>query len=121
MAAGIGYLVSLPFPANRWMVIGITTLVLYPMMQLTSLENGSPFAPFSWPMAKTLFTHPLMWIAVYAVTFLIALTVGGIARAAWRDPPYFTAVIMGPVLVVVILIYGLILGTAARWLSLKGQ
>jgi F0F1-type ATP synthase membrane subunit c/vacuolar-type H+-ATPase subunit K len=121
MAAGIGYLVSLPFPGNRGLVIGITTLVLYPLMQLSSLETGSPFAPFSWAMTKTLITHPLMWLSVYAITFLVALAVTGIAKAAWRDPPYFTAAIIGLILPVVLLVYGLVFGTACRWLSLKGR
>jgi hypothetical protein len=62
-----------------------------------------------------------MWLSVYAITFLVAMVVTGIAKAAWRDPPYFTAAIVGPILPVVLLIYGLILGTAARWLSLKGE
>lgn len=121
MAAGIGYLVSLPFPGHRWLLIGITTLVLYPLMQLSSLETGSPFAPFSWAMTKTLITHPLMWLSVYALSFLGAMLVSGIAKAAWRDPPYITAAILGAILPTVILSYGLVLGTAARWLSLKGQ
>jgi hypothetical protein len=121
MAAGIGYLVSLPFPSNRWVVIGITTLVLYPLMQLSSLETGSPFTPFSLPMTKTLFRHPLMWLSIYAASFLGAMLVAGVARVAWRDPPYLTAAVLGPVLACVLLVYGLILGLAARWLSLKGQ
>jgi hypothetical protein len=121
MAVGIGYVVSLPFTDSRWLVIGSTTLVLYPLMQLSSLETGSPFAPFSGAITKTLVTHPLMWLSVYAITFLVAMAVSGVAKAAWRDPPYFTAAILGSILPVVLLVYGLVLGTAARWLSLKGQ
>jgi hypothetical protein len=121
MAAGIGYLISLPFPNSRWLVIGWSTLFLYPMMQLSSLETGSPFAPFSWPMTKTLFTHPFMWAAVYSATFFLAWWLAVVAKAAWRDPPYFTAVVVAPLFVIALSIYGLVLGSAARWLTLKGR
>lgn len=121
MSAGIGYLISLPFPGSRWMVIGISVLLLYPFMQLSSLETGSPFAPFSWQMTQTLFTRPIMWGTVYAAAFLLAMLLAATAKAVWRDPPYFTVTVMGPLVAVSLLIYGLVLGTAARWLSLKGR
>jgi hypothetical protein len=118
-AAGLGYLISIPFPNARWQVIGWAVLVLYPFLQLSSLESGNPFAPFSWPMFTTLFKRPLMWITVYAVTFGLAFLVAAVARAAWRDPPYFTFAVLGPMFTICLLIYGLLLGLAARWLSLK--
>ena len=120
-AAGIGYLLSLPFPNARWEVIGVTTLLLYPILQLSCLETGSPLSPFSLPVFSTLFTRPLMWTSLYGISFVAALGLSAVAKIAWRDPPYFTVMVLGPLVTITLLIYGLLLGTAARWLSLKGR
>jgi len=120
-AAGIGYLLSLPFPNARWDVIGITTLLLYPIMQLSCLETGSPLSPLSLPILTTLGTRPLMWVSIYGLSFVAVLFLSTVAKSAWRDPPYFTVIVMGPLIIIALLIYGLLFGTAARWLSLKGR
>jgi hypothetical protein len=120
-AAGIGYLLSLPFPNARWEVIGITTLLLYPNMQLSCLETGSPLSPFSLPILSTLGTRSLMWVSLYGISFVGAVLLSTVAKSSWRDPPYFTVMVMGPLITIALLIYGLLLGTAARWLSLKGR
>ncbi len=118
-SAGIGYFVSLPFDGSRWQIVGWATVALYPFLQLSSLEAGSPFSLFSWPVCKTLLTRPLMWITVYAVTFGLIIMLITAFHTVWRDPPYLTAAVMGPLMTLCILIYGVLLGTAARWMSLK--
>jgi hypothetical protein len=118
-SAGIGYFISLPFDGSRWQIVGWATVALYPFLQLSSLETGAPFSLFSWPVMKTLLTRPLMWITVYAITFGLTKILIMAFHAAWRDPPYFTAAVMGPLITLSLLIYGVLLGTAARWMSLK--
>jgi hypothetical protein len=90
-------------------------------MQLSCLETGSPLSPFSWPIFTTLGTRPLMWASLYGISFVGAVLLSTVAKSAWRDPPYFTVMVMGPLITIALLIYGLLLGTAARWLSLKGR
>jgi hypothetical protein len=120
-AAGIGWLVSLPFAGAGWEVIGVTAVLLYPLLQLSMLETGSALAPISLKVFRTLGTRPLAWISVYAVTLVIFTLVALLARVAWRDPPYVTMLVMGPVATIALLVYGLLLGTLARWFTLKGK
>lgn len=120
-AAGIGWLLSLPFPGARWEVIGVATALLYPIMQLSMLETGSALAPFSLAVIRTLGTRPLAWITFYAMTWMVFALVALVARVAWRDPPYATMVVMGPVTIIALLAYGLLLGTLARWFAVKGR
>ena len=119
-AAGIGWLVSLPFEDSRWGVIGVTAALLYPLLQLSTLETGSPLAPFSLKVFRSLVTHPLAWLSVYGASWLVFSLVAILARAAWRDPPYVTMLVMGPVAIITLVVYGLLLGTLARWFTLKG-
>jgi len=117
LAAAIGYVLSLIAPAHMGTLIAGAILVLYPILQLSSLEIGSPLAPISLPVLRSLVTRPLAWLAFYGATIPIALGVAALARAAWRDPPYVTMLVMGPAATVALLVYGWLLGQLARWIS----
>lgn len=121
LAALVGYVVSLLFPQARWEVVAGACWLLYPLLQLSCLETGSPAAPLSPPVLATLFTRPLMWMTIYASTFVLCAGLLAVSKAVYRDPPVLTIVVVAPLSVFVVFAYGLILGTAARWLSLKGR
>lgn len=120
-ATGIGWLLSLPFEDAGWEFIGVVTALLYPLMQLSALENGSPLAPFSLPVFRTLITRSLAWICFFLATAIVFSLTALLAKVAWRDPPYLTMLLMGPVATIALAAYGLLLGTMARWLTLKGK
>ncbi len=81
-AAGIGWLVSLPFDVATWKVIGVTVALLYPLMQLSTLENGSPLAPFSLGVFRTLGTRPLAWVFFYVASAAVISLTTLVARVA---------------------------------------
>jgi hypothetical protein len=119
LAGVIGYVLGLLAPDNLWTVVGMCIFVLYPILQLSSLETGSPVTPISPPVMGSLVRRPLAWLAFYAATVTIALAIIAAARAAWRDPPYVTMLIMGPLITVALLVYGWLLGQLARWISVQ--
>ena len=53
IAAFIGWIFSLVTPVSVWMLIGLSALVLYPYLQLSSLETGSPLSPLSLPVLQS--------------------------------------------------------------------
>jgi hypothetical protein len=118
-AAAIGYAISLAAPDSRWTIIGGSTLLLAPILQLSSLEAGSPLAPFSPPVLRSLVTRPLAWFAFYAASLLIAIATIGLAKAAWRDPPFVTLLIVAPIVTVLLLVYAWLLGQLACWISIE--
>ncbi|MCA9231479.1 MAG: hypothetical protein KDA57_12570 [Planctomycetales bacterium] len=121
IAAGLGFLLSRGAPQDTWTVIGVTILFVYPLVQLSCLETGSPAAPVSIPILWTLTTRPLIWLALYALSFGLALLVTALAKLTWRDPPYVTMLLMGPVSAAALIVYAWLLGQVARWLSIRGK
>jgi len=120
IAIGVGYGISVVTPQETVRVTALTAWLAYPILQLSSLETASPLAPLSIPILRTLVTRPIAWILFYANSLAVFAIVVFIAKAAWRDPPYFTVAVMGPILAVVLLIYAWLLGQLARWLALRG-
>jgi len=120
LATAVGYGLGQLAPDNTWVIVDITIWLLYPILQLSSLETGSPLLPFSVPVLRSLGTRVLAWMLFYGVSFLLMFIVGALAKAAWRDPPYVTMLLLGPIATVALLVYGWMLGQLARWLSLKG-
>lgn len=121
IAAALGYAISRIAPAATWQIVGVTVLLVYPVLQLSTLETGSPTAPISPAVFSTLATRPLIWMTLYGASFVLATFVGTIAYAAWRDPPYATMLIMGPIATATLLVYAWLLGQVARWLTIGGR
>lgn len=114
LSAAIGWGLSLVLPLNVWWLIAISVFITYPILQLSSLETGSPTAPLSLPVLRSLAKHPFAWIAMYAISLAVASAVGIVARLAWRDPPYVTMLILGPVVTVALFVYAWLLGQLAH-------
>ena len=90
MAMFVGWLISRFATESTWPIIGVTIWLLYPVLQLSTLETGSPAQPFSLPVLSSLPTRPLIWMTIYGVSFLLGasdLLVGPVllARASVRD------------------------------------
>ena len=117
IAAFAGWFISLGVPINVWVLIGFTALALYPILQLSSLETGTPFAPLSLPVIQSLGKHPLAWFVFYAISFAVANVLWAICGLAWHDPPYVTVLIMGPLVTVALFFYGWLLGQLAFLIS----
>jgi hypothetical protein len=117
IAAFVGWFLSLGLPINVWLLVAVCALVLYPILQLSSLETGSPLAPLSLPVLQSFAKHPLGWFIFYAVSFAVANVLWAIARLAWRDPPYATVLIVGPLVAVALVFYAWLLGQLAYLIS----
>jgi hypothetical protein len=117
IAAFVGWFLSLGLPVNVWFLIAVCALVLYPILQLSSLETGSPFAPLSIPVLKSIGQHPYGWFVFYAVTFALANVLWALIKLTWRDPPYSTVLIMAPLVCVALLVYAWLLGQLAFLIS----
>lgn len=118
VAAGIGWLVSLIAPANVWLLVDLAFVLLYPVLQLSALETGSPLAPVSLQVVRSLVRRPLAWLLFYALSVGLITFTWLAGRAAWHDPPFVTLVIMGVVVTAVLFIYGWLLGQLANVISL---
>lgn len=121
IAAFIGWFLSLGLPLNVWLLIALCALVLYPILQLSSLETGSPLAPLSLPVLQSVARHPFGWFAFYAVTFAMANVLWVVARLAWHDPPYSTVLIMGPLVTLALFFYAWLLGQLAYLISTQKE
>ena len=120
LAGFVAFLVSRIPALPTWETIGIVMWLVYPFIQLSALETGSPLAPFSLPVLKTIGTRPLIWMSFYGLTFVLLLIFAGIGKLTWHDPPYVTMLSMGPITSVLLMIYGWLLGQLARWFSVGG-
>jgi hypothetical protein len=113
LSAAIGWLLSLALPLNVWFLIAASLLVTYPIFQLSSLETGSPAQPLSLPVLASLVKHPMAWLVMYAISFVVINIVWLVVRVAWMDPPYGTMLVLGPVVTVALFFYAWLLGQLA--------
>ncbi|MEM8945717.1 MAG: hypothetical protein AAGD11_11080 [Planctomycetota bacterium] len=116
-SAGIGWLVSRVIPGSTATTISLTIWLAYPILQLSTLETGSPAGMISPPILKSLVGRPVAWIAFLAFSFALWHTIGWVAAATWRDPPFLTMLLMGPFVTLIFLIYAWSLGQLARWIA----
>jgi hypothetical protein len=121
VAAFIGWFLSLGLPLDVWLLIGLCGLLLYPILELSTLENGSPIAPLSLPVLQSIVKHPFGWFIFYAVTFAMANVLWAVTRLAWRDPPYVTILITGPLVALALLFYAWLLGQLAYLISAEKE
>lgn len=117
IAAAVGWGLSFLVPVSVWLLIEICFVVAYPILQLSALETGTPTAPVSYMVVRSLVKRPVAWFVFYAISLALVSTVWFIARLAWYDPPVVTMIIMGPVLAVALFAYGWLLGQLATLIS----
>lgn len=121
VAAFVGWLLSVVLSANVWLLIALCALLLYPILQLSSLETGSPLQPLSFDVLQSIVKHPAGWFVFYVISFAVANLLWLAARLAWHDPPYITVVIMGPIVTVALFFYAWLLGQLAHLISKEDE
>jgi hypothetical protein len=121
VAAAVGWILSLVLPVNVWFLIAMCALLLYPVFQLSSLEAGSPVVPLSLPVVQSIQRRPLAWFVVYAISFAVVGVLSFVGRAAWRDPPYATILVLGPLVAVALFFYAWLLGQLAHLISTENK
>jgi hypothetical protein len=120
-AAFIGWIISLVTPLSVWVVIGLSVLILYPFLQLSSLETGSPMAPLSLPVVQSIPKHPFGWFVFYAISFAVANMLWVLGKMTWHGNPYETLAIVGPTAAVALFFYAWMLGQLAHLISEKNS
>jgi hypothetical protein len=120
-AAAIGWILSLVLPVNVWLLIALCALLLYPVFQLSSLEAGSAVVPLSLPVVQSIPKRPLAWFVVYTISFAVAGALSFAGRVAWRDPPYATILVVGPLAAVALFFYAWLLGQLAHLISKENK
>jgi hypothetical protein len=120
-AAFVGWLLSIALPLNVWLEIALSVLLLYPVLQLSALETGSPFQPLSLPVLQSFVKHPFGWFIMYGISFALAQALWMIAQKAWHDPPYSTVAIMAPIATVALFFYAWLLGQLASLISVENK
>ena len=121
IAAAVGWILSLALPVNVWFLIAVCVLVLYPVFQLSSLEAGSPVVPLTLPVVQSIAKRPGAWFVVYAISFALVGAISFVGRAAWRDPPYATILVLGPVVALALFFYAWLLGQLAQLISTENK
>lgn len=116
----VGYAIGVVTPLSIPTAVGVACWLLYPVLQLSTMEAGSFVSLFSWPILKTLATRPLVWMLFFALSFGLISIVAAFAKLMWVDPPYRTAAAVGPVAAIAFVVYAWLLGQLARWLSIGG-
>jgi hypothetical protein len=119
LSAMLGWGLSLVLPLDVWWLIAISVLVTYPIFLLSSLETGSLTSPLSLPVLRSLVKHPLALGVLYVLSIAIAFVVVVVAQLAWRDPPYATMLVLGPVVTVALFFYAWLLGQLVHLISIE--
>jgi hypothetical protein len=117
LAVGLSYVV----PIDVWLLIDLSLVFVYPVLQLSTLETGSPLAPVSWLVLGSLAKRPVAWLAFYALSFGLIGMLWLLGHLAWHDPPFITLLILGPAVTVALFFYAWLLGQLARLISSTGE
>jgi hypothetical protein len=117
VAAGIGWILSLALPINMWLLIAFCLVVLYPVLQLSSLETGTPLAPLSVVVVRSMVQHPFAWLVLYGASFAAIQGLFLVYRATWVEPPFPTVLVIGPLATVALFFYAWLLGQLANLIS----
>ena len=120
VSAVCGYGLSELLPISPVLVVAAAILVLYPVLQLSTLETGSLVSPISWVVLGSLGKCPIAWGIFYAVWMALGIGFLFLSYVTWRDPPYVSILFMGPVAAALILIYARLLGRMA-WSIAKSE
>jgi predicted Zn finger-like uncharacterized protein len=110
VAAAIGYPLSLAIGPLAFL---IASTLLFPVLLLSAMECESYMLPFSPPVLRTLGYYFHGWLAFQVLTlamfaaWIVAFDYG------FQQAPYLTALVSGPVLAAIMLIYARLLGRLA--------
>ncbi|MCG8451400.1 MAG: hypothetical protein MI725_17680, partial [Pirellulales bacterium] len=91
-------------------------LLCFPIVLLSSLEQGSPLSVLSVRLVASLVRKPLHWLMFYLVTSLV---IGGSVWAAWAlmQSSAIASAAVVPLAVATVLLYFRLLGRFAWWLA----
>jgi hypothetical protein len=117
LGVGLSYAV----PLSAWALIGLSLVFVYPVLQLSTLETGSPLAPVSWMVCRSLFRRPVAWLALYVMSFALVGLLWLLGHVAWHDPPFVTMLVLGPAATAALFFYAWLLGQLARLISSTGE
>jgi hypothetical protein len=117
LAAAVGWALSYFASASVWPFIFVTVVLGYPILQLSTLETGSPLAPVSLAVVRSLVLRPVAWLVFYVISVALLGAIWLVAVAAWRDPPYVTMLVVGPIVTGALFFYGWLLGQLANFIS----
>jgi DNA-directed RNA polymerase subunit RPC12/RpoP len=110
---GVGSLVRL-FNGEFWLPLAVTTYFLFPVILLSSLEAGSPWAPLTPAILRSLIVRMWCWgifyveVALAAAPWVILVLIGFHFRH-----PFLTAFLAAPPLAAEMLVYARLLGRVA--------
>lgn len=116
-AGFLGYLVTMPMAEGRWPVVGLFTWALYPVLQLSVLENEFPLVPFSLPVLRTLLVRPASWFVFYFCSAVPVAVTAVIGWASFVDPPYVTVLCTAPAAAVALFVYAWLFGQLTHDIS----
>jgi hypothetical protein len=77
--------------------------------------------PLTLPVVQSIPKRPLAWFIVYAISFAVMGALSFVGRAAWRDPPYVTILVLGPLVAVALFFYAWLLGQLAHLISTENK
>jgi len=109
-------------PGARAALIGITTFFLFPFLLLCELESNSAFVPASALVLATLWKRNNHWLLFYAETACLFLGAGAlmVLAAPWINSGV-AALLGGPLVAAVVMIYFRLLGRLAWFCSIETE
>jgi DNA-directed RNA polymerase subunit RPC12/RpoP len=97
-----------------WWSALATTFVLFPIVLLSSLEAGTPWAPLTPPIIRSLVVSMWCWGVFYIeITLLATPWVALVLVGVQLRHPFWTALVAAPPLAALLLIYARLLGRLA--------
>ena len=112
-SAFIAWLLSLYEQTGAILVLA-SLYVFFPLILLSMLEQNSPFAIFSPPIWKTLFSSFTTWTTFFLTSAILFLLFGIIENVAFRLGMVFGVIPLGAYLAVAWMIYFRLLGRLGR-------
>lgn len=116
LAALPGLLLGSIVPGYRLAMTLATAFILFPIAQLSALEAGMPFIPYSPPVVRTLKSHTSAWLKFYAISLAMCAVLTMACSGAYIFARGIEPMIEGPLLAAGVLIYGRLLGRLA-WVA----
>lgn len=115
--AGLTFKIPTIWPMEAHVALAAAVwLACFPVVLLSSLEEGSPFAVFSPRLASSVFRCSGPWLLFYIESLLLAAAVGGVGMLVLSGPPAVRLVL--PWLAVGwMLFYMRLLGRLGWWLA----
>ena len=105
---------AMGMPAGtRWIFLGISLYLFFPVVQLSVLESDSLTTPLSRPIVTSLSTDFLLWCTFYLMTFAIALLVALTLAPLRADLSTVVVMFLGAVWALAIFMYYRLLGRLA--------